>query len=449
MKKTIAILGLGKTGLSSYKFFQGKNYLVEAFDDNFETQSKYTNAGFNIVHFNNWNWNNIKYVIVSPGIALLHPTKHPMLVLAEQHKVEVICDIEAFMRLFPHKTYLGITGTNGKSTTVALLHHILSNALNENVVMAGNIGIPIFDLNENESNIIVLELSSYQLELMHSNKLLVASLLNVQNDHIEHHGTVENYINAKLNIFNNQASSDFAIVNHNVLPLLNKPLHAKTIVVHNKKNDGSIYYENNKLFDNYFANNEQVLDFTETPYLQGNHNYENIAFAYATAMALVTSLSLKQQNIIAYVKTFKGLAHRQSYVRTVENITFINDSKATNQESTLQALKTFNNIYLILGGQQKSNDLDLILPMFGQVKHSFLIGASTNVFAEILTDNNLEFTICTDLIDATVKAYAMAKSTQSTFKATVLLSPACASWDQFTSFEQRGEIFTNMVNKLT
>ena len=131
MKKTIAILGLGKTGLSSYKFFKGKNYLVEAFDDNFETQSKYTNAGFNIVHFNNWNWNNIKYVIVSPGIALLHPTKHPMLVLAEQHKVEVICDIEAFMNLFPNKTYLGITGTNGKSTTVALLHHILSNTLNE------------------------------------------------------------------------------------------------------------------------------------------------------------------------------------------------------------------------------------------------------------------------------------------------------------------------------
>ena len=448
MKKTIAILGLGKTGLSSYKFFKGKNYLVEAFDDNFETQSKYTNAGFNIVHFNNWNWNNIKYVIVSPGIALLHPTKHPMLVLAEQHKVEVICDIEAFMNLFPNKTYLGITGTNGKSTTVALLHHILSNTLNESVVMAGNIGIPIFDLNENESNIIVLELSSYQLELMHHNKLLVASLLNIQNDHIEHHGTVENYINAKLNIFNNQASSDFAIVNHNVLPLLNKPLHAKTIVVHNKKNDGSIYYENNKLFDNYFANNEQVLDFTETPYLQGNHNYENIAFAYATAMALVTSLSLKQQNIMPHVKTFKGLAHRQSYVRIVENITFINDSKATNQESTLQALKTFNNIYLILGGQQKSNDLDLILPMFGQVKHSFLIGASTHIFAKILTDNHLEFTVCTDLIDATFKAYSMAKNKHNE-QATVLLSPACASWDQFTSFEQRGEIFTNMVNKLT
>ena len=449
MKTTIAILGLGKTGLSSYKFFQSKNYLVEAFDDNLETQIKYKTAGLNIVNFNNWNWQNIQYVIVSPGIALLHPTKHPMLVLAEQHNASVICDIEAFMRLFPNKTYLGVTGTNGKSTTVALLHHILSNALNENVVMAGNIGIPIFDINENESNIIILELSSYQLELMHYNKLLVASLLNVQNDHIEHHGTLENYINAKLNIFNNQESSDFAIVNHNVLPLLNKPLNAQTIVVHNKKNDASIYYENNKLFDNYFANNVQILDFTASPYLKGTHNYENIAFAYAIAMSLAKNLSLQQPNIIAHVNTFKGLAHRQSYVRRIKNITFINDSKATNQESTLQALKTFENIYLILGGQQKSNDLDLILPILGQVKHSFLIGGSTPIFAKILTDNNLEFTICTDLIDATVKAYAMAKSTQYTFKATVLLSPACASWDQFTSFEQRGEIFTNMVNKLT
>jgi len=297
----------------------------------------------------------------------------------------------------------------------------------------------------------ILELSSYQIDLMNKHHINCALMLNIQPDHLDHHGSFENYINAKKRLFLNQNKNDYAIINQECLHLCTDVLgNQNIIIIHNNYIDKGIYIKDSKLYDNYFANNEMILDFKSLNYLRGEHNFYNIAFAYATSR--VYNINVKK--IVEYILEFKGVKHRQTLVANVDNIKFINDSKATNPESTYYALKAFDNIALILGGKRKRDDLDILIPLMKKsVLKVFLIAnrrtnkETIEIFAKILEQNNIDYEISYVLYNAVYSAYDFL-SKHSAKSKTLLLSPACASMDQFNNFEHRGNIFSNIVKRL-
>jgi UDP-N-acetylmuramoylalanine--D-glutamate ligase len=428
--KSVAILGLGKSGLSAYNFFKKNNYKVVAWDDKTEVNEKLIKEGFLIENFENWDFKNIDAIIVSPGISLYYPTHHPLVQFLTNNnlKTPLMCDIEVFLRFNKDNKYLkyiAITGTNGKSTTVSLLNFVLTQ-LGFNTILAGNIGNPILDYTPSltHETFVVLELSSYQLELISSQNFLVSAVLNIKPDHLDHHGNFENYVNAKLNIFKNQGNGTLAIYSSQCEKLVKNVIKASKSI---------------EVSDNFISIKEQDL-----LYLKGLHNQQNINFVYFICLFLGLNIDV----VIDHINQFKGLTHRQEFVKKISEVFFINDSKATNLDSTAVALQTFvkDNIYLILGGVQKENSLDEILEQLKKVKHIFLIGVSTPVFAKILSQNNIAFSICSTLQDATTQAFKMARDTSN---ATILLSPACASFDMFKNFEDRGEQFKIIVNSLS
>ncbi|MDR0483848.1 MAG: UDP-N-acetylmuramoyl-L-alanine--D-glutamate ligase [Alphaproteobacteria bacterium] len=442
LSKKIAVLGAGKSGLSSYKHYKNLGYDVVIWDENPKAVES-LEGEYSFLSYEKWDYQNLDFIITSPGIALEHPKKHYVLEKSQEFNVKIYVDIELFIKENPQIKYIAVSGTNGKSTTTALIQHIFENA-GKKCTYAGNIGIPVFDINPAMYEYIVLELSSYQIDLMNDIHFNCALLLNIQEDHLDHHGTFENYKQVKYRLFENQNFNDIAIVDSNLLKELQEAIpYSKIIPITTDKTlqGANILVDENHITDNYFSNNKNVVAYEDLLYLKGEHNYLNISFAYAVA----NFFNLAEEDIIKGILSFKGLKHRQNNLGRINNITFINDSKATNQESTLQALKAFSDIYLILGGIAKSANLDVILPYLKQVKGIFLIGSSTPVFSKILQENKISFVVCKNLQDATLKAYetAVVKGT-----GTVLLSPACSSFDEFKSFEHRGDTFVDIVKDI-
>ena len=437
--KTIGILGLGKSGLSVYKFLKS-NYNVKIFlyDDNIKDISNLPIDSNDFIDIVDWDFAHIDTVICSPGISLDYPKEHYIKQKSKEYGFEIICDIELFIRLYPNKKYVAITGTNGKSTTTALINHIFQS-VNLNSTYAGNIGLPIFDLKE-DFDIIVLELSSYQLDLMTYNSFECALLLNIEPDHLEHHGSFSNYIKAKNKIFIGKNYPKYSIISYEYKHLVELDDRSNIITISNSKdNDSSIYY-----LDYLYENGIKILDFTELTYLKGEHNKQNIAFAYICSKIMGVDIN----SITDVIKTFKGLKHRKNIVAKINKTTFINDSKATNFESTQQALKTFDNIYLILGGINKTDNLDPILSLIkSKVIKVLLIGKSTDLFSKILEENKIDYEKCNNLADATTKAKLIADNSNK--ETIVLLSPACASFDEFKNFEHRGDEFIKIVEDLS
>ncbi len=437
--KKIAILGLARSGLSSYNHYIKKGFSVVAWDEDIKKISNLKTT-YNLLDYTNWNYKELDFIIVSPGIPLKYPEKHLVLSRAEKFNIPIYCDVELFIAENPHIKYIAITGTNGKSTTTAIVQDIFSKHGMKSAY-AGNIGVPIFDINPNVYDYLILELSSYQLELMHHVKFSCAACTNLQEDHIDYHGNFHNYKLAKYKIFNNQTKDSMAIMPKEVRNDLKSTLTSKVIIIGDSHAKG-IGISEGKLIDNYYMDNKVVLDFKSLEFLKGHHNYQNVAFAYAIARFY----GIREDFIAQYIRSFKGLMHRQQFIRKINDIIFINDSKGTNQQSTLEALRAYDNIYLILGGVRKSDTLDIILPYFNKVKHVFLIGKSTEIFAKIMIDNKIIFSIAENLKHAVFLAYGIAK--KNPLPATVLLSPACASFDEFLSFEDRGEQFISLVECL-
>ncbi len=449
--KKIAILGAGKTGVSAYKHYQYLGFDVLIWDENPIVVKKLQN-NYNFISFANWDYLELDFIIVSPGIPLKHPKRHYLLEQSEKFNVKIYCDIELFIKENPQIKYVAVTGTNGKSTVTALIKHIFSENA-KRCTYAGNIGVPVFDIEPSQYDYIILELSSYQIDLINDLHFNCSLLLNIQEDHIDHHETFENYKNIKYRIFENQISQDVAIISKELInDYLEQSKQQKIVVKLNDDiNEKSIYCLDNKIIDNYFYNNKNIMDTTDLVFLKGEHNNINISFAYAVAKFF----NMKNEDIVKSIISFKGLKHRQNNLGLKNNITFINDSKATNQESTLQALKAYvnskNNVYLILGGVAKSSNLDIILPYLKWVKKVFLIGSSTEVFSIILRANSICFEISENLQTATTFAYKEAlkdEMLKEKEKYVVLLSPACASFDQFKSFEERGDTFVKIIENL-
>ena len=427
--KHYAVLGLARSGLATVDALLASGARVTAWDRNPVRREETVDA----VQVASHEWDSCELVfedfvgsdltrfdsiVVTPGLPL---NRHPIATRAADAGVEIIGDIELFARarpeLPPHKV-VGITGTNGKSTTTALVHHILQTA-GVPSLMGGNIGLPILAQDPlPEGGVYVLELSSYQIDLTQSLDCDVAVLLNITPDHLDRYESFEAYAASKLRIFEMQCD----------------PMHAAVI------GDSSFtdrVMNHALLIAPYWGSLAQ-----QPSSLAGPHNLQNMACAFATIEALEIGLKAEDTVVQSGLFTYPGLPHRMERVSEIDGVLFVNDSKATNATATAPALAAFPAIRWILGGQAKSDNLDECAPHFDHVRSAYTIGEASEMFARLLGPH-MPVAECGTL-DAAVRAAAHDARAGDT----VLLSPACASFDQFRDFEARGDAFRELVRAL-
>ncbi len=394
-------------------------------------------------------------VVFAPGIPLYHPKPHKILEIVARTGAQLLCDVELFYLLNREKTFVGITGTNGKSTTTALTGFVFEQ-LNVAAQIGGNIGVPCFELASAPKY--VFEVSSYHLDLMQKSHFKVAALTNITPDHIDRHGSFENYVAAKKKIFANQTAQDFAVVgvdndaSHAVFDALknDKTFKAALIAISTRK----ICENGVSIIDGVLYNKIGGADQKSSLaglILKGEHNMQNIAVAFANVYATLCheakNLLELQESIVNAIKKFKGLRHRMQFLGAVEGVNFVNDSKATNAESTENALKSYENIFWILGGKAKDGGISSLKPYFKKITKAYLIGEASDEFAAVLQENSVQFEKCVNLQNAFAAAFLDAKKS-SLKERNVLLSPACASFDQWKNFEERGDYFCKAFDEI-
>jgi UDP-N-acetylmuramoylalanine--D-glutamate ligase len=357
-------------------------------------------------------------LVVTPGLPL---NRHPIASRARDAGVEIIGDIELFARarpeLPPHKV-VGITGTNGKSTTTALVHHILETA-GVPTAMGGNIGLPILAQDPlPEGGVYVLELSSYQIDLTQSLDCDVAVLLNITPDHLDRYESFEAYAASKARLFEMQSAGQITAIS------ITDPSSAAI-----EARYGALGFK---------LGGTKPAKQAEWPALQGPHNADNAAAAWVAAVSLGVPYAIIEEGL----RTYPGLPHRMERIREKDGVLFVNDSKATNPTATAPALAAFERIRWICGGQAKTDNLDECAPHFAHVRKAYTIGEAGELFASLLSPH-MDVSQCVTLERAVGEAAAEAVSGD-----TVLLSPACASFDQFRDFEDRGDQFRRLVEGL-
>lgn len=448
-ERIAAVFGLGKSGLVAALALKASGARLWAWDDADESRAAAAAAGINPIDLRHCDWRKPEFLVLSPGIPHRHPAPHPVAALARANGKPIIGDIELLCRAVPEAGYLGITGTNGKSTTTALAGHVLQRAGREAAV-GGNIGVPALALPRlGPGGLYVLELSSYQLELVPSLACRVAVLLNLTPDHIDRHGDMAGYIAAKERIFQRQGVRDTAVIGIDDEPCrtLRERLAAggrqRVVAISARERvAGGVHAVGGKLVDETAATPIDVIDLTAVATLPGEHNWQNAAACYAACRAV----GLAPAAIAAGLGTYPGLAHRQELIATIAAIRYVNDSKATNADAAGKALACYDPIYWILGGRPKAGGLAGLEPYYRRVVHAYLIGEAAAAFAGQL-EGRVPATRCGTLERALEAAHERAQAEQRR-GGVVLLSPACASFDQFANFEARGELFRTLVERL-
>lgn len=444
--KPVAVFGLGVSGLSAAKALMAGGAQVSAWDEGEEKRMAAAREGIPVADLFP---EGEKYgaLILSPGIPLSHPVAERF----RQTGIEIIGDLEVLHRSHHGAKTIGITGTNGKSTTTALVAHILHEA-RVKAFAAGNIGKPVLDLKlPKKDGVIVLEISSYQMDLCSTFRPDISVLLNISADHLDRHGSLEAYAAAKERIFEGEGIGVCGIDTPLSLAAYDNAVKAgirRMIPISLKKEiPGGVYVKDNILFDHTDEGAVEIGPVTDIPSLPGAHNQENLCAAYVVCR----QFGLIAADILAHAKTYPGLPHRQNIVRVINGVAYINDSKGTNAEATSRAIACYRNIYLIAGGRAKQGGLNGLEPLLDRINHVFLIGESMEDFATWLKHNGVEHTKSHSLDVAVLEAHnkAQVDRGQPGGAGTVLLSPACASWDQFNNFEHRGEVFTTLVNSLS
>lgn len=444
--KSFLVVGLGKSGLSAARALTDAGAGVTVWDDGPTQREKAVSEGLNIFDFETGDMSAFDGVIWSPGVPHTHPTPHPLATKASAAGHTLQCDVNLLAIAQADATFIGITGTNGKSTTTALTAHVLKSA-GYNVEVGGNLGFTALDLAPlGADGLYVLELSSYQTELTPDLHCDTALLLNITPDHLDRHGGLPGYIDAKAQLFKNQHASATAIVGQDDEPCQNMTRalcadgqsHVIKISSTTKLDQG-ISVQDGILTDGLFGGGE-TIDLRDLKTLPGQHNWQNAAAAYAVARHHGAS----SKAIAAAFETFPGLLHRQEIVGASRGTTFVNDSKATNADATEKALACYDAVYWIAGGVAKTGGISLLTPLFGRIKHAFLIGETASDFSTQLAQSGVEVSTYASLEDATIAAGKMAFASESS-DATVLLSPACASFDMFANFEERGDVFRTTV----
>jgi len=442
--RRVAVLGLARSGRAAAHALAGGGADVLAWDDNPAVRDAVA-AEIPLRDLADADWREIPALVLSPGIPHSYPEPHPAVLRAREAGTEIIGDIELLGRAQPNARYVGITGTNGKSTTTALIGHILA-AARRRVEIGGNLGTPALSLAPlGRDGIYVLEASSFQLELIDSLAFDVAVLLNITPDHLDRHGGMEGYIAAKRRIFAHQGTVSTAIVGINdpicraiADELRGGPGRVLPISV-TESAPGGVYVDRGQLVDATGDQPIAVLELALAERLPGSHNWQNAAAAYAAAR----SVGVAAEDAASAIRSFPGLAHRQELVGTIDGVRYINDSKATNADAAEKALACYEAIYWIAGGLPKAGGITPLTPYFRRLRHAYLIGTATEEFAATL-DNSVPFTRCGDLATATTAAAEQARR-DGVPGAVVLLSPACASYDQFAHFEARGDAFRALV----
>ncbi len=423
--KNIGILGLGMSGLAAAKVLLNSNANIFAFDDKKEKPSILTKSMW--MNYQNWPWEKLTSLIVSPGIPINSENKHKAIKLALEHNVKILNDIDLFFETKPKAKVIGITGTNGKSTTVALLYHILKH--NEiKCVIGGNYGFPACEINDpGDDGIIVLELSSYQLDGVTKLNLHSASIINLTPDHLDYHGSFEKYKSCKLKIL--------SFLNYKSIVVLDSKNNLLKELINKEKYKGIKIVETKSINYKYFIKGNS--------FLEGDHNKVNASIA----ISLARNLDINNEKIKLSIKSFYGLPHRMEPLYTSEKIRIVNDSKSTNGEATAAALSTFKNVFWIVGGQPKLDGIGKAKNYLDRVVEGFLIGNSTDFFInEILKyDQKIPLNKCKTLEKATMLAIKKVK-TSNLKNSVILLSPSAASFDQFKNFEDRGDQFKKIIS---
>jgi UDP-N-acetylmuramoylalanine--D-glutamate ligase len=443
--KRVAVLGLARSGLVAAQALQHGGSRILAWDDAAPKREAAAAAGVPIVDLAAADLGGVTALILSPGIPHTYPKPHPVALRARAAGARIIGDIELLAVSCRQARYVGITGTNGKSTTTALIGHILQ-AAGRTVAVGGNLGIPVLALPPlGADGIYVLEMSSYQLELTESLTFDIAILLNVSPDHLDRHGGMTGYVAAKRRIFARQVKPQAAIVGIDdeigrgmVLELAATGEQRTIFISAEDRAIGGVRVEEGWLIDDMTGDGLRLIELGTLARLPGKHNWQNIAAAYAACRCL----DVTPKSIAAAIRSFPGLAHRQELVATIDGVRYVNDSKATNADATAKALACYDDIYWIAGGLAKQGGIASLAPFFPRIRHAFLIGKASDDFAETLA-GKVDVNRCGELPQAVAAAHAAART-----NAVVLLSPACASFDQFADFEERGDHFRRLVQAL-
>jgi UDP-N-acetylmuramoylalanine--D-glutamate ligase len=454
--RTVAVFGLGRTGVSAALSLVAGGATVWAWDDDKDTRISAEKQGVPIENLMRADWSKVDEFVLSPGVPHKLPKPHWSAKRAKAEGVPIICDIEILAREVAAKPekdrpkIIAITGTNGKSTTTTLIGHILKSC-GKDAQIGGNIGRGVLDLDRmHRGTYYVIELSSYQLERTKSLRANAAIFLNLSPDHLDRHGTLEDYGLAKQAVFANQTHEDAVIVGvddaygkslcsqlkvHNGRSII--PISARRAVGHGVSALGG------KLFSNMSKKSLEVCDLSQAVALEGQHNYQNAAAAFAA----VSSLGLDSKEIGEAILSFPGLAHRMETIGTLRNVRFVNDSKATNADAARQALSSYKNVFWIAGGVAKEGGIEPLSDLFDHVRSAYLIGEAADDFAATLDSAGVQYEIKKTLKMALL--CATRDALQSGEKnPIVLLSPACASFDQFKNFEMRGEAFRAQAQNL-
>ena len=447
--RTVALFGLGGSGLATVHALLAGGARVLAWDDSPKSAARARGQGIAVSDLRDADWSAFAALVLAPGVPLTQPEPHWTVGLAHAAGVPIIGDIELFCReraaRAPGAPFVAITGTNGKSTTTALVAHVLAQA-GRDVQMGGNIGTAILSLADPAPDRVhVIELSTFQIDLTPSLNPSVGVLLNLSPDHLDRHGTMEAYAAIKERVV---SAADLAVAGVDdawcaaIAERRTGPLVRVHVEGHGHAPEpaaGDLVARDGRVLDRDGA---VLADVNGIGSLRGAHNWQNAAVAVAVARAL----GVEPAALAAGLASFPGLAHRMEEVGRRGRVLFVNDSKATNADSAEKALTAFRDVHWIVGGKAKEGGIAPLRPLFPRVAHAYLIGASSDAFAATL-DGHVPYTRCETLVVATARA-AEAAAASDAAEPVVLLSPACASYDQFRNFEIRGDRFRDLVRAL-
>ena len=449
--KTVAVFGLGGSGLASCHALKAGGAEVIASDDSPAKLAEAAKAGFITANLRGVSWANFAALVLTPGVPFTHPEPHWTVRMAKDAGIEVIGDIELFCRErrrhAPTAPFVAITGTNGKSTTTALVAHLMREA-GYDAQMGGNIGTAILSLEPpTEGRVHVIEMSSYQIDLAPSLDPSVGILLNVTEDHIDRHGTLEHYAAVKERLVANVQRGGVAIVGVDdtwsaaIADRIEKSGKPVIRVSVTRALVQGVFLEGDDIVSASKGAKIKIASIGNIGSLRGLHNAQNAACASAVAVALGVSGETLQKAL----RSFPGLAHRMEQIGRKDRVLFINDSKGTNADAAAHALSSFGDIFWIAGGKPKTGGIESLREFFPRIRKAYLIGEAADEFSATLGAVPHEIS---KTLETAVPHAARDAAASGLKEPVVLLSPACASFDQFPNFEIRGAHFRDLVTAL-
>ncbi|MFN3720946.1 MAG: UDP-N-acetylmuramoyl-L-alanine--D-glutamate ligase [Rhizobium rhizophilum] len=446
--KTVALFGLGGSGLATAKALQDGGANVIAWDDNPDSVARAEADGVPTRDLREIDWSSVASFVLSPGVPLTHPKPHWTVGVARNAGVEIIGDVEIFVRErrahAPDCPFIAITGTNGKSTTTALIAHILQ-ASGRDTQLGGNIGRAVLTLDPpRDGRFFVVECSSYQIDLAPTLNPTAGILLNLTPDHLDRHGTIQHYADVKERLVAGAKTAIIGIDDSYCELIGDRVERAGTKVIRISKRqplaDG-LYAEGSRIMRAEQGATSLLVDVDGIQTLRGSHNAQNACAAIAACLAVGVS----EDEIRKGLQSFPGLKHRMQPVGERRQVVFVNDSKATNADAAAPALSSYERIYWIAGGLPKEGGIASLAPLFSRIVKAYLIGEAASAFAAQLGDR-VPYEI-SDRLERAV-AHAADDADRDGEASAVMLSPACASFDQYKNFEVRGDAFVSHVADL-